>query len=82
MKRHLDSYDYERRYVGNLTKDLAIINYEKGVKIAKKLDLDYNQAETFNKIVTDFVPSIPFIDKSSILRFGLELGRMKASVTQ
>ena len=52
MKRHLDSYDYERRYVGNLTKDLAIINYEKGVKIDKIIDLDYNQAENFNKIFT------------------------------
>lgn len=30
----LRQYDCERRYVGNLTKELAMINYDKSIKVA------------------------------------------------
>lgn len=37
---NLKDYDRERRYVGCMTRDLALINYEKSVAIARMLGLD------------------------------------------
>jgi len=34
VKNLLREYDFERRYIGNLTKEIAMINYDKSIKIA------------------------------------------------
>lgn len=62
-----------------MTKDLAMINYNKSVKVASMLDLDVNNADTFTSVVENFVPS--FLDKKKVLRLGLDIGLMKASLT-
>lgn len=54
-----------------------MINYNKSVKIASMLGLNVNYADTYKSVVDQFFPE--FIDKKSILRFGLDLGLQVAS---
>ena len=49
-------YDKERRYIGELTKELALINYDKSIKVAKMLGLDKNNAELLTKAVDILIP--------------------------
>lgn len=57
------SYDAERRYVGNLTRDLALINYEKSLKVARMLKLDKTQAEDLTRTLDNVLGFIPFVNK-------------------
>lgn len=74
----LRKYDLERRYAGNMTKDLALINYQKSLKVAQMLRLDKGQAETFTWAVDNALSFVPFVDKKSVLRMGLDLGLVMA----
>mmetsp|Transcript_48087 Transcript_48087/g.35288 ORF Transcript_48087/g.35288 Transcript_48087/m.35288 type:complete len:153 (-) Transcript_48087:11-469(-) len=47
----MKAYDEERRYVGEATCNCALINYEKGVKLAQMLNLDHNNARLLTKLV-------------------------------
>ncbi|CDW87725.1 polyketide hydroxylase-like [Stylonychia lemnae] len=77
----LKSYDTERKYIGEVTRDLAMINYEKSIIIAGKLDLDKKQAEYFNSVVKNYIPDFLPIDKKKLFKFGMDLGLMKAQMT-
>lgn len=80
QEQHLLSYDSERRYTGELTRDLAMVNYEKGVTIAQKLDLNKNLAEMYTDAVDKYLPS--FLPKKEIHRVGLDIGLWKATLTK
>jgi 2-polyprenyl-6-methoxyphenol hydroxylase-like FAD-dependent oxidoreductase len=69
----LSSYNLERRYIGNLTRELAMINYEKSVNIASMLNLNVKMADTLTNVVDNLLPS--FVDKKFILNVGLNIGR-------
>lgn len=45
-------YDKERRKVGNLTKEFALLNYQKSINIAKKLNLSSSHAKMFTNSVS------------------------------
>ncbi len=67
-KEVLNQYDQERRYIGELTKELALINYDKSIKVAKMLGLDKNNAEIFTKVVDTIIPGfIPSVFKKNVL---------------
>lgn len=76
----MKAYDTERRYMGKVTRDLAMVNYDKSIYLAKKLNLSKNQAETFISLVDKLVPSV--LPKQSILETGLSLGFFGADVTR
>lgn len=68
------SYDEERRYVGNMTKNLALINYEKSLKVARMLNLDKRLADTLVSTVDGVLGYLPFVKKEAVVKFGLNLG--------
>jgi hypothetical protein len=70
----LSLYDCERRYVGNLTKDLALVNYQKSLKIAQKLKLDKQHAELFTSAVDSMGKFLPFLNQKALLKTGLDIG--------
>ena len=77
--RELKGYDRERRYVGEVTKVLALKNYEKSLNIAKMLGLNKNNAELLTKAVDTFLPGFVPIDfKKNVLKAGLNFGLMLA----
>lgn len=45
-----ETYSNERRLVSLQTKDFAMVNYEKSLKIAKKLNLDASHATMFTNL--------------------------------
>lgn len=57
-----------------------MVNYEKGVTIAKRLDLDKDLAEIYTNAVDRFLPD--FLPKKDILKAGLNLGLWKAELTK
>ncbi len=57
-----------------------MVNYEKGVIIAKKLDLDKDLAEMYTDAVDRFLPD--FMPKKTFLQAGLSIGLWKAEITK
>lgn len=55
-------YNDERQLIGRLTKDFALLNYQKSLNIAKKLGLYQSHASLFTNLVSSFAP-----DSSSFL---------------
>jgi 2-polyprenyl-6-methoxyphenol hydroxylase-like FAD-dependent oxidoreductase len=77
--REIREYDRERRYIGRVTKELALKNYEKSLTVAKMLGLNKNNAELLTKAVDTFLPSFFPIDfKKNVLKTGLNFGLMMA----
>jgi 2-polyprenyl-6-methoxyphenol hydroxylase-like FAD-dependent oxidoreductase len=68
------TYNTERRYVGNLTKDYALINYEKSLFAAKELKLDKSHADNFTWALNNVGKFIPFFDPKAALKVGLDIG--------
>lgn len=70
----LREYDRERRYVGGLTRDLALENYEKSLMAARMLKLDKRNADAFTWAVESAGKYIPFFDPKAALKLGLDIG--------
>ena len=51
------SYNEERRLIGRLTRDFAVANYDKGVEIAKMLNLNKNNLDYANTLISTLLPS-------------------------
>ena len=58
-----------------------MINYQKSLKVAQMLGLDKSNAETFTSVVDSALNYVPFIEKKTVLRFGLDLGLVLAEST-
>ena len=52
----LPQYNQERRLIGSLTKDFAIANYNKGVQIAKMLNLNKSNLDTATTAINTLLP--------------------------
>ena len=50
-------YNEERRLIGRLTRDFAVANYNKGVELAKMLNLNKNNLDTANTLISTLLPS-------------------------
>ena len=69
-----EDYNMERHLIGNVTKDLALINYQKSLEIAKRLGLNPSHANMFTSFVAAYAPSSSSligsflgVDKQSLL---------------
>ena len=71
----IDKYSSERQPIGSLTRDSAITNYNKSLKIAQKLGLNASHASLVTSLVHNVVPR-SVIDSKSLLQgvmsFGLQ----------
>jgi len=53
----LGDYDTERRLIGGLTKAYAIANYDKGIVVAAKLNLNKPGFDAVDSLINNFVPT-------------------------
>lgn len=51
------TYSDERKLIGTLTTDLSMVNYDKSLMIAKKLNLDAGHAKMFANLVNAVTPN-------------------------
>jgi 2-polyprenyl-6-methoxyphenol hydroxylase-like FAD-dependent oxidoreductase len=49
-------YNNERQLIGRLTKDFALLNYQKSLDIAKRLGLYQSHASLFTNLVSSYAP--------------------------
>lgn len=74
-------YDKERRLIGTLTKDFAMINFQKSLNIATKLGLYQNNAKMLTDLVSTLAPSkdsffgrLTGINQNSLFESGVAVG--------
>ena len=53
---------------------MALVNYEKSLKVAQMLNLDKDHADQLTKSVNSLLGFIPFAKKETVLNAGLGLG--------
>ena len=64
-------YNRERTLIGDLTKDFALINWEKSLKIARMLGLNASHASMFTSAVENLVPKG---QQQQLLNMGINFG--------
>lgn len=77
-RKILKSYETERKFIGEITKDIALKNYTKSKTIARMLGFDKDMADIFVTSVDTFLPSF-LVDKKKLVRFGLDMGMIFAA---